>query len=693
MNIIEINRKLDNFKIKIDKLLIENINTNFNQFYKDIINEHSNPFYNLNELINIYINIYNSYLINSEKNIKTNYKIRDIFFDFTILICAYLFYDNIIYNYNLYCNETNTPIRNIDEFNKYVNNELPKILNESISPEEIDLIKNLNYDNIINFYNQHIFGISTIKLIIKQKIDHISIKKYNNKTPISNPIIFTSSDFIPDNIIPIINDILIRSQTLANDNLINFNDNFVTIPQYQGICWFISIINGMCYSDLSRKLIYSKINDNISNIIKSDDIFNILIDFDNINNLEKQFITFIYIIIENISNDFKKYSDFQEEQEEIEKLFKILKIFKYFPIKFLNSMCYKIQQKPLLNSKRKTPNDEKLTISDALNKIDINNNKLIFNQNEIKKIMDKMNDKSFDEYPINIQTKLIKFHNNIYEINDENKQLLELYNKILINAIHDEKYYWLYANINNNNYGANILSYNIISNFYDYLGIKPLYLYLNNHDNNFYLPKLNSSLNRIQDYEIIIISRFNLNDIIHKEFNIDISDIFDIINDKFEDFNEFIINFKKTSNIIINKDLKIGEYNFKLDYILHSADNLESCFNCGHCISEITYNNKLYIHNSMYDVNTLDINTLGNYEQVETDEIENERNIITIPCNFIEFDWKTKAMEQSNYYRINKCYENYVNIDDIMHQMTKHTDTFAYIYNYQKDLRYIYFKI
>lgn len=40
---------------------------------------------------------------------------------------------------------------------------------------------------------------------------------------------------------------------------LSVSNNYVTIPQYIGICWYVSILTGMCYSDASRNLIKSNL--------------------------------------------------------------------------------------------------------------------------------------------------------------------------------------------------------------------------------------------------------------------------------------------------------------------------------------------------------------------------------------------------------------------------------------------------
>ena len=50
----------------------------------------------------------------------------------------------------------------------------------------------------------------------------------------------------------------------------NVTNNFITIPQYEGICWFISFLTAICFSDESKKLLLNiykdKNKENVKNI-------------------------------------------------------------------------------------------------------------------------------------------------------------------------------------------------------------------------------------------------------------------------------------------------------------------------------------------------------------------------------------------------------------------------------------------
>ena len=92
---------------------------------------------------------------------------------------------------------------------------------------------------------------------------------------------------------------------------ITVSNNIITIPQYIGICWYVSMLTGICYSDASRKLILSKINDLKAKLSTS-----------TIETSETNFIKTVIYIIETITEPQLKYGDNINENCNIFKYFK-----------------------------------------------------------------------------------------------------------------------------------------------------------------------------------------------------------------------------------------------------------------------------------------------------------------------------------------------------------------------------------
>ena len=97
---------------------------------------------------------------------------------------------------------------------------------------------------------------------------------------------------------------------------INVTNNFITIPQYEGICWFISFLTAICYSDESKKLLLNIYKDKNKENVKNIN----MITFDE--NPEITLNSLVYYIIRDITLDFKQYDSYYTT--------KYCNVFKYF---------------------------------------------------------------------------------------------------------------------------------------------------------------------------------------------------------------------------------------------------------------------------------------------------------------------------------------------------------------------------
>jgi len=165
-----------------------------------------------------------------------------------------------------------------------------------------------------------------------QLLYHIILNKFNKKMlNIDNDIDISVFHPLPDETIE-----HLRKKT--NDKFINIlksyllknvetsikitisSKNFITIPQYNGICWFISFLTGICYSDKSKELLLKKRETYNSDLIlnKTDN--------------EKLLLSFVYYVIDNITSIFKTYSN-----SHIETNCDIFKKFKNIPFLFIKN--------------------------------------------------------------------------------------------------------------------------------------------------------------------------------------------------------------------------------------------------------------------------------------------------------------------------------------------------------------------
>jgi hypothetical protein len=183
--------------------------------------------------------------------------------------CLFFIYKIILLLYSYYC-YTYEIMYGYRLTNKIDKIEYRNIINKF----RIDFISN-NFD-----VNKHINIFSIKNIDVKDK--KFSYFKYNN---------FLSKIL---EYIPILHDVY------KEPNLKHYKNEFITIPQYMGNCWYISMLTCICYSDLSKKLLLSKIGDETKkNKLISSSKFE----------SNKKFIKTIDYIIKNITNEHKKYGD------------------------------------------------------------------------------------------------------------------------------------------------------------------------------------------------------------------------------------------------------------------------------------------------------------------------------------------------------------------------------------------------
>lgn len=296
----------------------ELINNNRLHTKKNILQHFDDPEIMVNygpiiDIIQLFTTIYNT------KTFNNNFHL--ILMDYVIILFEY----NFIYNHIIRFKEKSTLLANPKhDFELYLDGLKIKI-NRSFTKKEIK-----------KFTNEYIY----LWILFHFNNDILNIQdNYFKQTNITD--LFFEDTYIPlSTIIPEFNDLDDENKThiyiksvLAYILYIytqSISNNYITIPQYHNNCWFISMITGICYSDMSKQLILNNIHRNKNKIILSisEIIDNKAISFDDI---KKQFITFVYYIILNISYHHRKYDDMIDKN----KLCEIFKIMKSYPQKFL----------------------------------------------------------------------------------------------------------------------------------------------------------------------------------------------------------------------------------------------------------------------------------------------------------------------------------------------------------------------
>lgn len=297
---------------------------------------------------------------------------------------------------------------------------------------------------ILNF-NETFYGIVNNKYIV----DLYAIENTENIKEKLNP---SSGD--KDLILKLKSLLLTSINELDKINKIkklnNLNNELITLPQYTGICWLISFITAVSYSDYSKQLLLNK-TINTNKLLSLEEI--VTLTQDDIEKLELShenlFYSLIHYIIENITYDFKTYSELKIQPNEC----KVLQVIKYIPLVFLNRFLEYI--------------------------------KMFIDLDLIEE------DKTFLTKSKTEQEQLISAR--AKELNQTNKDIVK-------------RYSYTYIEKCKKTTGLQRNEYSIIKLFYTYLEINCLYFY--NIDDKFYNIK---ETKLISDYDVIVID-YNLKD-------------------------------------------------------------------------------------------------------------------------------------------------------------------------------------
>lgn len=374
-NETKIKEYINNFKRSIETIQQISNKNNISSLYTII--QYNDILLYLKDYLRYFIDdyciLYNYYIIYFNKFYKTfkltdttppidillNNELYDLTIQFITIIFEYVF---IIDNIQTYLKSDDSSDSSSDssndgssdssddpkEFNTYIKylkkNYIPK-KNDELKTEFPNFDKKMPFNGKIHFWlmyefnknilntNTYFSSIANVDLstehsvkILAKPIDKNDIIRCLNNTETTNNFIKTLFKTI---------------KSLKIDTI----KNYITIPQYESNCWFISIITGMCYSDMSKNLVLSKILENKNNIYPS--IADIDAVVDNKSDINKQFTTFIYYIILNITYKCFTYDDivddivgenYYNDKISKSKLCEIVEFLKFYPDKYLQDM-------------------------------------------------------------------------------------------------------------------------------------------------------------------------------------------------------------------------------------------------------------------------------------------------------------------------------------------------------------------
>jgi hypothetical protein len=514
---------------------------------------HSDNFLNLKKNINDFDNIYKEF----KKNIEDKYYLfkcfYDLFINFLKNISGFIMYLKI---YEEYAFDPITKEKysiNLSEEEKLISHldSIEIDILETFETYQIfnfkQLLRKLNLDS--NLTNIHIQDLISLNIerdlngnLKSPYLDIIKVSNLPKKHDSQLNTVKNIENFINYLHYLICNYIYNIIKLFKDKDLIT---NYITIPQYHSICWFVSMITGFTYSDLNRQLIVDKNKYNLSN---------------------SKFKDMIMYIINNITDKFKEYN-FNTDCY-------LLKYLKEEPIKTLNNEIINVFKFFIKKVQKKL--GESIEFYSSINKDEI--------------IMSK---KNYDIFINGLKQNYVNTRYSYFAnfIDNNKKDFNKKQYKINLSTSKD---YAIYYKTDSN----------IIRYFYKLLNINTKYFYVNMKNNSlFFFKNMEFPESDNEDEEKVDEDEYDY----HEDYKDDINDSIDVIIIEynniqvFDDHNFELIKYKLFD---IHDDIKTFKYKgfyYKLDYILHYNDKEKDCkidTACHHCISAITYNKKEYIYDS-----------------------------------------------------------------------------------------------
>jgi len=269
-----LSKMIDKFEEYLSSIIIDINTLKFKEMYKNNSNENSKySFKSLKINLEKYMTIMSTKYITMFAKYKTTYNYYKCIY--LLIIATIKIYEFI---YIIKQSETKLYIQFISTHNE------PKLF----------------FDFIINKYFDEV------------NEQRVKIPIYKIDTDIQDLYLHLYYSTVVDDIFSGDYDILNKLNSLIKEimniySTIPYKDDYITIPQYEGICWFISFLTGICYSDKNKQLLLKKFSENEANYRDID------INIDNETDPKILLTSFVYNVIKYITEKFKKYSDYPDD--------------------------------------------------------------------------------------------------------------------------------------------------------------------------------------------------------------------------------------------------------------------------------------------------------------------------------------------------------------------------------------------
>lgn len=560
-----------------------------------------------------YINISNIFILATKYEefisfVRTNSEQFDITLNnkfILLLIKSVIYY----YQYHYYIQKINDN-SHLSSYDAFIDNVITEY-NDARKTPMPELNKNMNAQDL----NKLLYKF-TLRNFIKYNIKNAAYLDNYDTNSLSDELmydIFTNFEIGSfttnnDDILRLI--YLIKS---LNSNNVEKTD-YVTIPQYEGICWFIAYLTCICYSDNSKKLLSFKLKDaKMKSIIDG---------YYDMPDPKIQFIIFVNNILTNITSNFIKYENLDVSSDDSNYKCNLFKTLQSEPFNLLQNIYYSYNEE----------------IRSLLEKI-INTSLINSYKEELDKMEIKVNALS-DKSPKEKEDIIKRFKNHLLEnyrrqfiekLSRKGTYEIEPYETIpKITEIELEYSFLMDAYIQKLNKGNDSSELKILTKqdnigissedeicyklFYKYLNINCFYLI--KHNNILYIPIDTTSS---ENPDVILISVFGATNKIYK--------------------NSYTV-FEDTSLLqhLGDEEITYNGNTYILDYLIISATDLNTGDGVDHMISCIRYKNEQYHYDSKHITITLNC----------------DGSLIRIPCPLVRKEWISDK-EHKNYCS-NKCH-------------------------------------
>ena len=267
------------------------INSNHNYMVQILNTDKKNHYYNFqkfNKIKELYDNIIDIYTSNYENNEYLFKCLFDITIKYLSNIAGFFIYLNLLHQYYTKNITYEQVVKTCETVEKKIGFE---VQNYTSLLDIFNIDKMLSISNIRNIE----IIITSLKSSIRLSSNNLNASKINNLMIYLRNIMFETLEKI------------IKLDDMTNET----SSKFITIPQNATMCVFISMLTGICYSDLNKSLIQQKLLSSKTNDFKE----------------------LVRYIITNITNNYKQY-DVTNPTLDCD----ILDFLKYEPFNTLNKL-------------------------------------------------------------------------------------------------------------------------------------------------------------------------------------------------------------------------------------------------------------------------------------------------------------------------------------------------------------------